>query len=161
MARLIVDESYPTQVSSLYSWWQVGAVGLGAGLLYLLLTWLLGQFVIDPIFCGTAYNSQICGGSTEISGNIANVLVTVVGLGALIRLGVLRPLVIALATGICVWGLAGWTEGLGWGEVAAWTLAIFGLSYLAFSWISRHTHSLTVLIASLVIVILARIAVIL
>lgn len=160
MAKFIVDESYPSKISSLYSWWQIVLAGLGIGLVYYLLALLIGNLIIDPIFCGSALNGQICSSSVEISGNIANILTMVLGLGVLIRLGTLRPLVIAVATAICLWGLSGWSEGLGWLEVIIWNMLLFALGYLTFSWISRYARSLVVLIGALVIVIIARIVVI-
>lgn len=157
MAKLILDDSYPSQVSPIYSWWRIVLVGAGMGSFYYLLTNLIGSWVVDPVFCGSALNVDICNNSVEVSGNIAVVLITVTGMAVLVRLGVLRPLIITLATAISLWGLAGWTNGLGWAEVAMWDALLFALGYLLFSWISRYTRSVAVLVTVFIIVVVLRI----
>lgn len=161
MAKLILDDSQPRAVSLSYSWWMMALIGAGLGVLYWGLTLLVGQFIIDPIFCRDAANASTCTSSVEISGNIAGILVATIGLGVLVRLGVLRPLIVAVATAATLWGLAGLTDGLGWAEVAAWSAVLYALCYVLFSWISRYARSVPVLIAAIVIVIIARIVLVL
>lgn len=161
MAKLILDDSQPRAVSLSYSWWIMVLIGAALGVLYWGLTLLVGHFIIDPLFCGDAVNASTCSSSVEISGNVAGILVATIGLGVLVRLGVLRPLIVAIATAAALWGLAGWTDGLGWAEVAAWSALLYGLCYVLFSWISRYAKSVPVLVAAVAIVIIARIVLVL
>jgi hypothetical protein len=157
MVTVITDETQPTVVSSSYSWWRVALIGGAIGVIYWALTFLVGHFIIDPMFCRSSVNAAACSNSVELSGNIAGILVATLGLAVLVWLKVLRPLVVAVATAIVLWGLAGWTAGLAWGEVALWSVLLYGLSYVLFSWMSRYGRSVPVLIAVAVTVVIARI----
>lgn len=157
MARLILNDSYPSEVSSLYSWWKITIVGFSTGVLYWILTILINQFVVEPMFCGANLNAQICSGSIEMAGNLANIVVALVGLFVLVRLGVLRPLIVAVSSAVVLWGLAGWTSGLFWLEVAGWSVLLFVLNYVLFSWLARYTKSIAVIIMTLVVVVTIRI----
>ena len=157
MAQVILDDNQPRSVSLSYSWWMVALIGASIGVLYWLLTLAVGHFIIDPLFCGSSSNAVTCANSVGVAGNVAGVLVATIGLGVLVRLQVLRPLIIAVSTAIILWGLSGWTEGLGWAEVAIWSIVLYALSYVLFSWISRYARSVPVLMAALAIVVIARI----
>lgn len=157
MAAVILDQTHAQTVTSTYSWWRIALIGGGIGLVYWLLTIFISQFIIDPLFCRSAVNALACSNSVELSGNIANILVATGALALLVRLRIVRPLVVVVATAVIVWGLAGWTEGLVWAEAAAWSILLFGLSYLLFSWISRYSRSTPVLIAVVLVVLIARI----
>lgn len=157
MAKVIVDETYPQTINMSYSWWRIALIGGAIGVLYWALAFLVAHFVIDPLFCRSSVNAAACSNSVGLSGNIATILVATIGLTVLVKLRVMRPLIIAAAAAIVLWGLAGWTNGLAWGEVAAWSVLLYGLSYLLFSWISRYGRSIPVLIAVAIVVLVARI----
>lgn len=161
MAKLILDETQPRAVSLSYSWWMMALIGAALGVLYWGLTMLVGHFIIDPLFCSDAVNASTCSNSVGISGNVAGILVATIGLGVLVRLSILRPLIIAIATAAALWGLAGWTDGLGWAEIVAWSTLLYALCYILFSWISRYAKSVPVLVAAVTIVIIARIVLVL
>ena len=157
MAKLILDDTQPRAVSLSYSWWTMALVGAAIGALYWALTVFVGHFIIDPLFCRNSVNAATCSNSLGISGSVAGILVATLGLGALVRLSVLRPLVIAIATAILLWGLASWTDGLGWAEIIAWSVVLYALSYVLFSWVSRYARSIPVIVVVAIIVIIARI----
>jgi len=161
MAKLILDETQPRAVSLSYSWWMMALIGAALGVLYWVLTLLVGHFIIDPLFCSDAVRASTCSSSVEISGNVAGILVATIGLGILVRLNVLRPLIVAIATAAILWGLASWTDGLGWAEVVAWSVLLYALCYVLFSWISRYARSVPVLVAVVAIVMIARIVLVL
>ncbi len=157
MVQVILDDNQPRSVSSSYSWWMLALIGAVVGVLYWLLTLAVGHFIIDPLFCGSSSSAVTCANSVGVAGNVAGVLVATIGLGIMVRLRVLRPLIIAVSTAIILWGLSGWTEGLGWAEIVAWSTVLYALSYVLFSWISRYARSVPVLMAALAIVVIARI----
>ena len=69
-------------------WWvkgQIIYIGLGMGLLWWLLTAILRQYVIEPLACRDLSSAASCVNAIGISGNIAAVLVAVLGTWLLIR----------------------------------------------------------------------------
>lgn len=157
MAKVIVDDSQTREVSQSYIWWHLVLIGAALGVVYCVLTYMVGRFIIDPLFCGSSANAITCSNSTSISGNIADILVSIIGLGVMVRMQVFRPIIIAAATAVLLWGLASWTEGLWFVEAIGWSVLLFALCYMLFSWVGRYARSVPVLIATLLILILGRI----
>ncbi len=157
MAKVIVDEGQVREVSQYYIWWHLALTGAGLGLVYWVMTYLVGHFIIDQLYCGNSVSAITCSNSTSISGNIADILVAAIGLVVMVRMRVFRPIIIAVASAILLWGLAGWTEGLWFLEAIVWSVLLFALCYLMFSWVGRYARSTAVLIAVLVIVVIGRI----
>jgi len=157
MAKVIIDETQPQVVSMSYSWWRMALIGAALGIVFWTLAFIVSHFIVDPLFCRSSVNALVCSNSVGLAGNIASILVAVVGLVILVRLRVLRPLIVVIATAVVSWGLASWTEGLAWGEIAFWSALLYGLSYVLFSWISRYSRTVPVLISVALIVIVARI----
>ncbi len=161
MATVIVDETHPQAVSPVYLWWRIALIGAAVGILYWTLSFLVSHYIIDQLFCHSSVDALACSNSVNLAGNIATILVATIGLAVLVGLRVLRPLVIAAATAIVLWGLAGWTDGFAWGEIAFWSALLYSLSYVLFSWISRYSRSIPVLIAVVAVVAIARIVLVL
>lgn len=157
MAEVIQEERYPQAISTSFSWWQIALTGAAIGALYFLLTSLIGRFFIDPLYCKTAVEAAACANSVSISGNIASILVATVGLGVLVSLRVFRPIIVVGATAILLWGLSAWTVGLGWGEIVAWSALVYALAYVLFSWICRYSRTVSVVVVSLLVSVVARI----
>lgn len=157
MARLTVEETYPQPVNRAYSWWRVALLGAALGVVYWTLTVLLGQYVAEPLYCGASLAASACVNSVNLAGDIAAIIVAVIGLIVLVRMHVLRPIVVVVATMIALWGLSGWTKGLNWGEIVFWCALLYGTSYVLFSWISRYIKTIPVLLGIGVIVAVARI----
>lgn len=162
MAKVIKEETIQAQViSPVYSPWHIAAVGAALGAAYWALTALIDYFIISPVFCRSAGNTLVCINSVSVSGDIATILVAVIGIALMIRLRIMQPLIIAVASAAVLWGLGGWTNGLAWGEIVAWSALLYGLSYLLFSWISRYTRIVPVLIYIIAIVLTIRIILVL
>lgn len=157
MAKVIVDETQPQAVSLSYLWWRIALVGAAFGIIYWALVFVVSHFIIDQLFCRSSVNALACSNSVGLAGNIASILVAAVGLVVLVRLRVLRPLIIVIATGIVSWGLASWTEGFAWGEIAFWSALLYSLSYVLFSWISRYSRTVPVLVSVALVLVVARI----
>ena len=142
MAKIIDSDTGPQSISSSYSLWQIAAVGLALGLVYLGLTPLLKTYISSDV----------------TAGDISTILVATLGVIVMIRLDMAQPLIIAIATGVALWGLSQLTSGLVLGETVFWTVAVYMLAYILFSWISRYVKATPVLVAMFVIVIAVRIA---
>lgn len=154
----VIDNPYKGDVGvSAYSWWRVAIVGAGIGALYVLATYLIGKYAIDPLFCGNSLNVVACSNSLILSGNAATVVVGVVGLAALIWLRTSRPIIVVIASGLVAWGLSGWTSGLSLQETLGWSMVIYGLTYTLFSWLSRLHYTIPALNWALAIIIIARV----
>ena len=79
----------------------------------------------------------------------------------MLNLHMARPLLVATASTISLWGLAQLTSGLGWLEIILWSVLLYCLAYTLYSWISRYKQTLPVLIAIIIIVVSLRIITIL
>lgn len=157
MAHVIADESQPVEVSTVYSWWKVAVAGALIGLVYWALASMIAYAVIDPLYCHSVVSTRTCANAVDLSGNIASILAAVGGLGVLVWLKVLRPLIVVVAALAVLWGIAGWTKGLGWAEIAVWSTVLYALTYSLFGWICRYSRSVTVLIGVVAVIIVARI----
>jgi len=141
MAKIVDSNIQSRTISSSYSVWRVALIGVVLGFTHWCITVLIGRYT----------------NSTIISGDIATILVATLGLIVMVRLFMARPIVIALASAVSLWGLAQWTRGLSWGEVIAWNVLLYCLAYTLYSWISRYTRIVPVLIVIITIVALIRI----
>jgi hypothetical protein len=159
MAKVIKTDIESRAIGESYSLWQIALVGVALGALYWCLTAFIEHYIIDPIFCRSLSNASTCLNSTSISGGIATILVAAIGITVILRLYMARPLIIAAAVGIALWGLAQWTDGLVWGEAMAWSMLLYGLAYALFSWIARYVRVVPVVIAMLLIIIAVRFAI--
>ena len=137
------------------NWIRVTLTGAGLGVIILALTWVLGQYVIDPLVCrGGALES--CNNSNILAGNVAAVIGAIAGASVLIRLRVYRGIFVAIATLISFWGIGALTEGLRWAEVAAWMAALYGFGYLLFAHILRIRRSFVAFIVAAIAVLVLR-----
>lgn len=136
---------------------RVALLGAALGALYWLLTLLVRQVVFVPLFCGDPANSM-CVGATGSAGVIALLLVSVAGLLGLVRLAIYRPLLVALAAAVSLWGIAAWTAPMFWLEAMLWSAALFALCYTLFTWMVRPRAFPLALLMVVVAVVLIRIA---
>lgn len=158
MAKVIKEETVQAQVvSPVYSAWRIASVGAALGVFYWALTWLIDYFIISPVFCRSVANTMVCVNSVSVSGDIATILIAIIGTAVMIRLRMMQPLIITVASAVTLWGLSGWTNGLMWAEIAAWSALLYALSYLLFSWVSRYTRLIPVVISIVLIIIIVRI----
>lgn len=136
---------------------QVALLGAGLGILSWILTQLIRQIVFVPLFCGDPANSM-CVGATGSAGVIALIATTIAGLLGLVRLGVYRPLLVALASAVSLWGIAIWIGNLLWFEAIAWSIVLYVVSYVVFTWLVRPRAFVLAVGLVLAVVLLARIA---
>lgn len=129
MAEIIVenDELNPTFVP--YSVWRVCLVGLATGFLY----WGLTSVI------------NLAANSINVAGDISTVVTATFAILLMVRLRMVQPLIIAVASGLSLWGLASWTSGLPVYEVIIWSIVLHGLAYVLFSWITKINQVVPVL----------------
>ena len=75
----------------------------------------------------------------------------------MIKLRMVQPLIVSVATASVLWGLAEWTNGLALWEVILWNVATYMTAYLLFCWIVRYDKTWWVLAGVFAVVVIARI----
>lgn len=157
MAKVIITDEQVI-ASSWNAWLRVLGIGAITGIIFWLLTLLIGRYIVDPLVCGQAVDAARCSESLSISGGIAMILAAVVGVIFMVRASVARPIVIAIASTAVLWSLALWTEGLFWLEALAWSVILYIATFALFGWITRYAQLWVTIVLSLLIVLIIRIA---
>lgn len=121
------------------------------------LTFILNRYVFDAYFCGGGTSDQ-CSSAGNYAAMLATIIGAVAALVALIRLRIYRPLLIVLAAAISLWGLAQYGLGLAWYQMALVLLVMYALALVTYGWIARLRQFWIALIATVVLVLLVRIA---
>lgn len=142
-------------------WVRLIGVGAGLGLVFWLLTLLLGRYVVEPITCRQIAEASLCTNATALAGNLAAIFTALIGAIVLVRLRMLRPLIAPVATAALLWELGAWTLGLGSVETIFWSIFLYATSYLLFTWISKYTQLWVAIAISALIVLIVRIALVL
>lgn len=136
----------------------VALTGLILGFIAWGLTALISNYVIDPLFCRPdSANFSVCAQGGSLASNISAVFVAGFGLLALVRLGVFRPLLVALASAITLWGIGTWTGGMEWYVAVLWSGVLYALAYATYTWLSQIRSFVVALIAIIVVIAAARI----
>jgi hypothetical protein len=136
---------------------QILILGAVLGLIAWVVSALVSNYVIAPLFCkADGGNFSVCAQGGLLASNIASLLVGTLAVVALLRLGVFRPLLISLAVIISLWGIGPWMGALPWYESLAWTALLYAVAYLAFSWIARIRVFWIALLATVIVIVAAR-----
>lgn len=154
MAQIIITDQQA--IAETWTMW-VRTIILGAvtGLIFWLLTIIVGRYIVEPWVCQRVFDAALCVDSTPLSGNIAAVLAALIGVISMVRIGAARPLIIAAASAALLWDLAAWTDGLFWLDAIAWSIVLYAGAYALFSWITRYVALwLTVLLCVLIVLII-------
>jgi len=142
MAKIIDSNIQSQAISNYYSLWRIALIGATLGVMNWLLTAFIGNFV-NPL---------------TTAGNVSIIITTTIGIVVMVRLNMIRPLIVALAAAVSLWGLASLVGGLWWVEALAWNILLYMLAYLIFSWLCRYAKVVPVFFSVIMIVILVRIA---
>ncbi len=134
---------------------QIALFGAVLGAVAWVVALLIKQAILGPLFCGDPASSA-CVNAPGTATTIAGVLTGVVGLLGLVRLSVYRPLLIVLAAVVSLWGIGTWTAHLPWYEALSWSVLLYALTYLAFSWLVRPRMFAPAVIIVVVAVVLIR-----
>lgn len=139
MAKVIQEESTVGVIET--SWWsrlQGARVGFGLGSIWFILMLMVKQFIVEPWACrDLSAVADTCGEAVGVSGNIATVLIAVLGIYVLIQRLQPRPVIVAIAAAVSLWGLASFTEGMAWYWVFVLGIIFYTMAYGLFSMVSR------------------------
>lgn len=136
---------------------QIALLGAALGVIAWLVGAAISNFVIDPLFCkAEGGNFSVCAQGGLLASNIASLLVGGLAVVALLRLGVFRPLLISLAVIITLWGLGPWMGALPWYESLVWTILLYAVAYVAFSWLARIRVFWIALLATIAVIVATR-----
>jgi len=160
MAQVIVDE----RTVVVKPWWaRVRIVFTGAvlGLIWWVLTALIRIYIIEPIACRDLSNAATCVDSFGVAGNIATIVVAILGAFALVRTLQPRPIIIAVAAATVLWGLGQYLNGLSWYEAILWSVVLYAATYVLFGLVARIVWFPAAVITAIVTVAVVRILLIL
>lgn len=135
---------------------KIAIIGAILGVVAWGLAFLLERFVLRAMFCGDE-SAAMCVNISAYAGNIAAVIVAVIGVVALVRAGVFRPLLIVLGGAISLWGMAAWLAPLGIVEQIVWSVLLYALAYVLYAWVARVRHAVVVLIVFVLAAIATRV----
>jgi hypothetical protein len=159
MAKVIADEQVVDRTWII--WLRTVGIGAGLGLVFWILTILLSNYVIEPLACQGTLNASVCANSVPLAGNIATILAGLLGIVVMVRMGIYRPIILAVAVAALLWDLAGMTNGLFWAEAIGWSVVLYAVTYGLFAWIARYSRLWAVIAISVLIVLIIRIALVL
>jgi len=157
MAKTIIEDEQLSSYS-LRSWVRVIMYGAVVGLTYWLLALVISKSAVEPLACRQLVDAASCVNASIVAGKIATVIITAVAIAGMVRFGVTRPIIIAIATAVVLWPLAAFTQGLFWIESFVWAVALYALTYALFGWIARSAGIAIAVILAVVIALVIRIA---
>jgi len=160
MAQVIIED--PAALQQTYrAWGRTIALGAVIGLVFWLVTVLVGNYIVEPLVCRNLTDAAMCTDATPLAGKIVTILVAALAVVAMVRMRVARPIIIAVATAAILWDLAAWTQGLFWLEAILWSVLLYALTFALFAWISRYATLWVAIVVSVLIVLIIRIALVL
>lgn len=134
MAKIIsnsIDFNQPSNTP--YSVLRIAVLGAIMGVTYLLFYLILRSFL-----------------TVDLAGNIALILIAIIGTTIMIWQKMVQPLIVAISVSAALWGLAGWFDGLGWFEIISWNIILFAIAYVLFTGAIRYLR----LVFSLMLIVL-------
>ena len=133
--------------------------GLGVGIITYVAYLLFERFVFDPILCRDSVALVRCESVPSISGGVAIVIGSFVGLVLLVRERVYRPILAVLGVAVSLWGIFALLVGLPWLLAIIIGGLLFALAYVLFSWLVQPTSLVISVVCVLVVAALARLAI--
>jgi hypothetical protein len=147
-SRLLISMSYQ---KLLY----IAIVGLITGAVIWGLALLLDTYVYKALLCANE-SAQQCLSSARYATTTATILGAAVGLFGLVRLQVFRPLLIVAAAIIALWGLLVVVSPLAWYVALPTVMALYGLAFAVFAWLTRVRHFLLALVSVIILIVIVR-----
>ena len=141
MARVIMVNDEPIQRRVWPVFIKIAIIGAVVGILYWLSTYILNRFIKTPY----------------LAGNIATIASIAFGTIFLAWLSFKKAPLISIASGLTLWGLGEWLNGLSGVEKFSWMLLFYCLAYLLFWLISTSKRAIVSLLLSILIIIALRV----
>lgn len=146
-------DPYPLTLRLLVSALVIGAlVGIAGWTIDL----FLQRYFIEPVFCASADSAGVCENGNTIAWVLSHVLVIGASVVAMVGAMIYRPLLVALAAFVTVWGIGGWLDGLEWWNAILWQALIFALAYGVYAWIARTIQFWVAALVTVLVVVLCR-----
>jgi hypothetical protein len=158
VAKVINSDVESQVINSYYPIWKIILIGLLSGILFWLLTVVINQYIISPYFCRSSIEVYTCLNSVSVSGNVAMILIAVLGIAIMTWLMIPQSLVICIVAAAALWGLSQWTDGLITVEIIIWNIVVYILAYVLFSWLTRFKSIVPALFFILLAITAIRVA---
>lgn len=157
----VYSETKPSAVltTSARHIWQTALTGMAVGLLVWGIAWLCNTYLYAVVLCRGDLAAR-CASAPQYAEATAGIIAAGVGLFALARLQIFRPLPIAIGALISLWGLTALTMALPWLGAALATIILYGLAYALFGWAVRIRSFLFAMVVLIVLVVLVRMTIV-
>lgn len=153
--RELIERVEPAVTMSYRQLWLIGLIGVGVGMVALLLGMLLDAVLFRFIFCREAGLAG-CAASGAY-GNAAGLLIgTGLGVWALVRIQIFRPLLIGLAAALTLWGIYDILDAQAWYIALFVGVVLFAVAYMLYGWIMRLRSMLWAVLISILLLVLVR-----
>lgn len=146
-------DPYPITLNTLVTALVIGAFVGTAGWL---ITLFLQQYFIGPVFCTGSDSLSACTNGSTIAWALAHILVIGASVVAMVRFVIYRPLLVALAAIVTLWGINSWLDGQVWWSAALLQALLFGLAYGTYAWIARTRQFWFAALATVLVIVLCR-----
>jgi hypothetical protein len=153
----VMSDTEPTVKPSV---WQneVSAALSGAlvGLITWILSYILSEYVIGQIACKTSSSIIACSDAPGVSAGFALVFASLAGLTFLVQRRIFRPLLVALASAITLWGVTGsWLNDRSFID-ALLTVIMTAIVYLVFTWFAKLRQFWVSALISILLIVIFR-----
>lgn len=133
----------------------IAAIGAGVGLAAWVLGMVLDMALFRFIFCRDA-GIEGCAVSGAYGSAAGMLLATGLGVWALVRIQIFRPLLIGLAAALTLWGIFNLMAAQSWYVTMFVSVFLFAIAYMLFGWIMRLRSLLWAVILSIVLLVIVR-----
>ena len=131
---------------------QIAIIGAIVGFIVWGVAYLLESYVLRMILCQGSLT--YCAAAPQYANILGTIVGIIIGLVGLVRLQIFRPLLVVLATTICLWDVTSIASVLPWFESALVIILLYTLSYILFGWLARiRLFSLAAVIIFILVVI--------
>lgn len=137
---------------------KVVILGVVVGIAVPLLSLLLENYFIKPVFCNGGDGFNICASGGVVANHIAAIIVAFAAFAVLMHWAVYRALLLVIAATVAMWGIKKYADPLtvgSWIEYYLFSALLYALAYTLFYWILRLRNFVVSIIITIVAVIAA------
>ncbi len=116
--------------------------------------YLLNNFIFSAALCRPGV--QGCSNAPIYATVVTVVISAIIGIVALARAGVYRPLLVALAVPLALWGMFALMGGMAWYFGLLFGALLFALAYGLFAWVARLRSFIISIVLLVVLVVVTR-----
>ena len=129
--------------------------GAGVGLLVGILYTLLSTLVFGAVLCRPQHVEQ-CTQAPQYAMIVAAIIGAIVGLVALARVRIYRPLFVVLFSTVCLWSAQQLIGAYPWYWASLILLALYAIAYALFTWLARIRSFVVATIFAALVLVLVR-----